>query len=192
VPSDSVSIPAATVAPTTLAPSKTADADTATKPKAPATAERKDGANPAKVVRAAFERLGLGTVAASAGAQNGAPVAAALAQACTPIGTAAATVAPQVGTTLTTRSALRTHRVDEDPPVARGPPAPLQSPLSPIAAAAAAGAATGGVSGEHNAAILANQIVLTLADGGFAVATDCCDYVAPAPANAAARAPPVV
>lgn len=143
-------------------------------------------------MRAAFERLGLGTIAAPAPIENNAPTAAVLAQACTPIGTVAAADAPQVGAGLSTRTAVRTHRTDDEPPAVRGPPAPLDSPTSPIATAAAASASTGGASGERDSAILAEQIVFTLADGGCAVASEDCDHVAPAPASAAARAPPVV
>jgi len=191
VPSDeTVSAPVGAPAPTPV-PATPPTADPTTKPDTHDASADSD-ARQAKVVRAAFKRLGLGTIAAPAAATGGTPVAATSAQACTPIGTIAATVTPQVGTTLVTRPVTRTHRVDDDPPLVRGPPAPLQSPSSPIATAAAGGAATGGVSGERDAAVLADQLVFTLADGGFAVASDCCDHVAAASANAAARAPPVV
>ncbi|HEU4703598.1 MAG TPA: hypothetical protein VFS37_14035 [Conexibacter sp.] len=172
------------------APSAPIDADAADEPAKPAGDE--DAHTQAKAVRAAFTRLGLGTIATRAPVEDGVSVAAVPAQACTPIGVVIASDAPQVGSGLTTHSTVRTHRAYQDPPVVRGPPAPLQSPSSPTATVASASAGTGGANGDRDCAILADQIAFTLVDGGYAGASDCCDHAAPAPANAAARAPPVV
>jgi hypothetical protein len=175
--------PVAPLAPSTVAPS-TAD---------PATdaAKATDGKRQAKVVRAAYRRLGLGTIAAPAAPGAGTSVTVAPAQACTPIGAVAVTEGPQGATGLASRADIHPRRVEDDAPTVRGPPAPLQSPSSPIATAGAASAGAGGASSDRDCAILADQIVFTLAGGGCATASDCCDHAAPAPANAAARAPPV-
>jgi len=151
-----------------------------------------DGQRQAKVVRAAFRRLGLGTIAGPAAPGEGPSATSALAQACTPIGTVAVTDGPQGATGLASRADSHPRRVEDDAPMVRGPPAPLQSPSSPIATAGAASSGPGGASSDRDCAILADQIVFTLAERGCATASTCCDHVAPAPANAAARAPPVV
>jgi len=179
----------APVAPTTAALTTTADASRApAKPTADADGDRAQ----TKVVRAAFRRLGLGTIASPAAAVGSHPAASLLAQACTPIGTAAAVDAPQGTTSLANHAVTHPRRAQDEAPMVRGPPAPLQSPSSPIASAASSSAGTGSASGGRDCAILAVQIVFTLADVACATAGDCCDHAAPAPANAAARAPPVV
>jgi hypothetical protein len=183
-------MPATAPVPAAPTPSTTADANPARAPEA--TDDEAADRQQEKVVRAAFKRLGLGTIAAPATVDPAAPVTAAPAQACTPIGTVVTTPAPEDGAALATHTTVRTQHAEDELPLVRGPPTPLESPSSPVATAASGGAAPGGVSGERDCAILADHVVFTLADGGYPAAADCCDHVAPAPANAAARAPPVV
>ena len=191
LPADDEAMPALAtpLAPTTLEAPATAEVESATDSEQSAVDD--DARRDAKIVRRAFERLGLGTIAGPGAADAADHHVAAPAQACTPIGTVAATGAPQVGTVVAPHPTTRTHRVDDDPPLVRGPPAPLDSPSSPMATAAGGSAATGGVSGERDCAILADQLVLTLAGGESKVADDCRDHEASAPAEATARAPPV-
>lgn len=185
-----VPAPVLALAPTTTVAAVTVDAEPAIASEQPAVGDD-DARRDAKVVRRVFERLGLGTIAVPGAADSTDDQAAAPAPACTPIGTLATAVAPQVGTAVAPHTTTRAHRVDGDPPLVRGPPAPFDPPSSPMATAAGGSAATGGVSGERDCAILADQLVLTLADGESKVADDCGDHDAPAPADAAARAPPV-
>lgn len=145
----------------------------------------------AKAVRSALHRLGIGTIAAPAADDDPAPVAATAAPACTPIGIVVSVSSPETTDGIVTRSAIRPHRADGEPPAVRGPPLPLDAPSSPIATAGAAAGGTGGFSGDRDCAVLADQTVFTLEDGAVAVVERSCDHVAPAPANAAARAPPV-
>jgi len=182
--------PVAPLAPTTAATPTPAGGDKAADSAKPA-GDAGDP-SPAKVVRAAFKRLGLGTIATPGPVETSTPATAVAAQACTPNGTVAAVNAPQVGGGLATHAAVRTHRTDDEPPAVRGPPAPLDSPFSPAATAAAASAGTGGAGGDRDCAVFADQIVFTLADGSRPVASGSCHHAAPAPASAAARAPPVV
>ncbi len=185
-----VFVPVTAPAPAATVPSTNADADPARAPEA--TDDEAAHRQQEKVVRAAYKRLGLGTIAAPAPVDPVAPATAAPAQACTPIGTVVTTADPQGGAVLATRTTVRTHRAQDEQPLVRGPPAPLESPSAPVATPASGGPATGGVSGERDCAILADHVAFTLADGGSPAAAERCDHVAPAPANVAARAPPVV
>jgi hypothetical protein len=152
-----------------------------------------DDVGQAKSVRTALRRLGIGTIAATpAAAADDAPVAFVSAPACTPIGTVDAAAPSQTQNGLHGHPAVPSRRSGGEPPAVRGPPAPLESPSAPLAVAGSGSAAPGGVSGERFSAILADQIVFLLdGDGASAFVFACCEHVAPAPANAAARAPPV-
>ena len=142
-------------------------------------------------MREALARLGIGTIAAPAVVDATPSATAAPAQACTPVGAGAAVTSPQTAAALAGHPIEHPHGASDEPTHLRGPPAPLDTPSSPCATAGTAGAAAGGASGERDCAIHADQIVFELADGATAVAADSSDHVAPAPANAAARAPPV-
>jgi hypothetical protein len=144
-----------------------------------------------KAVRTALRRLGIGTITAPVAVDMSASSAVAPPSACTPIGVFAEAAPSQAGAGLSPRPVVRPHRVDGDPPLVRGPPAPLDSPSAPVAVPAGGSAAPGGISGERDAAVLAAQIVFVLAERGTSVAVDASDHIAPASANAAARAPPV-
>jgi outer membrane biosynthesis protein TonB len=151
-----------------------------------------DDSGEAKSVQTALRRLGIGTIAAPADDDAGAPAAAVPAPACTPIGTVDAAATSQTDSGLDGHPAVRSHRSGGEPPVVRGPPAPLESPSAPLAVAGSGSAAAGGVSGERFSAVLADHVAFLLdGDGASAVAFECCYHVAAAPANAAARAPPV-
>jgi hypothetical protein len=167
----------------------------ATTPQAPAepTATADHGAaRQAKAVREALARLGIGTVAAPAVVDAAAVATALPAPACTTMGSVVVTPSPQAAAAMAARPVVRPHRgTDQEPPHLRGPPAPLHTPSGPSATAGAAAAAAGGASGERDSAIEAAQISFELTDGEIVVAGDCAAHVAPAPAKAAARAPPV-
>ena len=141
-------------------------------------------------VREAFARLGIGTIAVPSVADTTPTVAAAPAQACTPVGTVSM-VSSQTTSSLPGRIIVHPRRGDDEPPHLRGPPAPLDPSAPSFATTGSGGAAPGGASTERDCAILTDQIALTLADGGTALVDGSCDHLAPAPANAAARAPPV-
>lgn len=184
-------VPVSTAAPVAAIPVTEPD-HSATTPEPSRSGDDDDAKSEEKAVRVALKRLGIGTIAAPARADVATEDApAAPAPSCTPIGIVDVVPASETVDGVAVESVVRPHRAGGEPPLVRGPPAPLESPSAPFAAAGSASAATGGASGERDCGILADQIVLTLVDAGSAVATDRSVHAAPAPANAAARAPPV-
>jgi hypothetical protein len=109
-----------------------------------------------------------------------------------PVGAVGVVSSPQTAAALAGHPAVHPRGERDEPPRLRGPPAPLDPQSSPFATGGNGGTAPGGANGERDSAIHADQIVLELADGVVVAAPEhSCDHDAPAPANAAARAPPV-
>lgn len=131
------------------------------------------------------------TPIAAAGDDATVTVAATAAQACSPAVPVGVAAPPAAVSALAERQAVHVNRTADDPPQIRGPPAPLETPTSPCATAGGGSASPGGASGDRDCAIHGDAIAFELADSHVVFAPHGSDHVTPAPANAAARAPPI-
>jgi hypothetical protein len=84
----------------------------------------------------------------------------------------------------------RTRRELDDPPTVRGPPAPVDSPFSPVVAGSAAATATAGSSGAVGAALVLAGDTVELPELETVTPAPIAAPPAPAIADDGARAPP--